>query len=191
MFYIKALAGVGKTALLNAILFSVAQKYQKDNCLDKVVLVLVPSRELRHDLCQDIIAANAFPPEAVLWLGRPPEGRDGLWDELLEDRLKELQQETWKQLDELKNSLRTILVDLDSFEQQRLGQRWSYAREVYLAGAAPSAAQIDYSPFLHSVSMAKQVLREHILLEVTELVNKRDALFRELGGASEVGPCNS
>jgi hypothetical protein len=74
-FYIKALAGVGKTALrlLNTIRFSVAHCYKQnpeDN--NKVIIVLVPSRELRHDLRQDVINTGVFQSEAMLWLGRPP-----------------------------------------------------------------------------------------------------------------------
>jgi hypothetical protein len=79
-FYINALVGVGKTSLINAILFGAAMNYKRPEHKNKVVLVLVPSRELRSDLCQDVLNTGVFDDKEVLWLGRPPPGRtDGPW----------------------------------------------------------------------------------------------------------------
>ena len=61
--------------------------------MNKVVLVLVPSRELREGLCQDVINTGVFDDTEVLWPGRPPLGRDdGIWDERLAESTRELQQ---------------------------------------------------------------------------------------------------
>ena len=80
MFYINALAGVGKTSLITAILFWAAMNY-KGQGHNEVVLVLVPSRELRYDLCQDVLNTGVFDDTEVLWLGRPPPGRTyGIWE---------------------------------------------------------------------------------------------------------------
>jgi len=51
VFYINALAGVGKTSLINAILHGAAMNFKGLEHQSKVVLVLVPSRELMDDLC--------------------------------------------------------------------------------------------------------------------------------------------
>ena len=71
-----------------------ASSYQANNPEDddKVLLVLLPSRELREDLARDIIGNDVFLQQEILWLGRPPTGSAlGMWDELLQDRLKEIQ----------------------------------------------------------------------------------------------------
>ena len=72
MFYINALAGVGKTSLINAILFGAAMNYKGLEHKNKVVFVLVPSRELRDDFCQDVLNTGVVDDTAVIWLGRPP-----------------------------------------------------------------------------------------------------------------------
>ena len=91
MFYINALAGVGKTSLINAILFGAAMNYKGQKHKNKVVLVLVPSRELRYDLCQDVLNTGVFDDTEVLWLGRPPPGRtDGVLEDRLADPMREL-----------------------------------------------------------------------------------------------------
>ena len=83
--------GVGKTSLINAILFGAAMHYKRPEHKNKVVLVLVPSRELRYDLCQDVLNTGVFDDTEVLWLGRPPLGRtDGLWEDRLADSMREL-----------------------------------------------------------------------------------------------------
>ena len=76
VFYINALAGVGKTSLINAILYGAAINYKGLAHKNKVVLVLVPSRELKEDLCQDEINTDICDDTEVLWSGRPPPGRD-------------------------------------------------------------------------------------------------------------------
>ena len=92
MFYIHALAGAGKRSLINAILYGVAMNYKGPEHKNQVVLVLVPNRELKEDLCQDVINTGIFNDMEVIWLGRPPPGRDdGLWDERLADSMSELQ----------------------------------------------------------------------------------------------------
>ena len=55
LIYINANAGVGNTSLINAILYGAAMNYKGLEHKNKVVLVLVPSRELRYDLCQDVL----------------------------------------------------------------------------------------------------------------------------------------
>ena len=74
LFFINALAGVGKTALLNSILYAATSSYKANSPADddKVLLVLLPSRELREDLARDIIGNDVFLQQEILWLGRPP-----------------------------------------------------------------------------------------------------------------------
>ena len=80
---------------------------------NKVMLVLVPSRELSHDLCQNVINTGSFGEAAVLWLGRPPLGRtDGLWDEHVADSIRHLQKDTLKKLYALKAQLKTGLDEV-------------------------------------------------------------------------------
>ena len=76
LFYINAMAGVGKTSLINAILYGAPMNYKGLEHKRKVVLVLVPSRELRYDHCQDVPNTGVFDDTEVLWLGRPPLGRN-------------------------------------------------------------------------------------------------------------------
>ena len=91
MCYINALACVGKTSLINAILFGAAMNYKGLAHKNQVALVLVPSRELRYDLCQDVLNAKIFEDEEVLWLRPPPLGRtDALWEDRLVDSMREL-----------------------------------------------------------------------------------------------------
>ena len=75
LIYINARADVGKTSLITAILYGAATNYTGLEHNSKVVLVLVPSRELREDLCQDVIKTGVFDDTEVLWLGRPPIGK--------------------------------------------------------------------------------------------------------------------
>ena len=164
LFYIKASAGVGKTSVINSLSFSLSRRYGGTS---KVVLVLVPNRELRHDICQDV-ASNVLKTENLLWLGRPPPGRpDGLWDDILDARLKDMQKETYASLDMIKNQLKLTLNKLDDI--QPLGQqKWSYITEIFLANsdAAPSAI----TSFLEVIAEAKTQLRAHIELEIEGLV---------------------
>ena len=138
-----------------------------------MVLVLVPNRELRHDICQDV-ASNVLKTENLLWLGRPPPGRpDGLWDDILDARLKEMQKETWDNLDMIKSQLKLKLEELDDI--QPLGPRkWSYITDVFLANvdAAPSAI----TSFLEVIADAKMMLRAHIELEIAGLVKNTRSL---------------
>ena len=61
---------------------------------NKVMLVLVPGRELSHDLCQYAINTGSFGEAAVLWLRRPPLGRTaGLWDECVADSIRHIQKQ--------------------------------------------------------------------------------------------------
>ena len=109
LFYIKASAGVGKTSVINSLLFSLSRHYDDTT---KVVLVLAPNRELRHDICQDL-ASNVLNNENLLWLGRPPPRRpDGVWDDILDARLKELQKETWASLDMISSQLKLTVENL-------------------------------------------------------------------------------
>ena len=117
LFFINALAGVGKTALLNSILYAATSSYKANNPadVDKVLLVLLPSRELREDLARDIIGNDVFLQQEILWLGRPPAGSTlGMWDELLQDRLKEIQIEAWRKLHQIKEDLVSVLSQLNS-----------------------------------------------------------------------------
>ena len=82
---------------------------------DNVLLVLLPSRELREDLARDIIGNDVFLQQEILWLGRPPtDSALGMWDELLQDRLKEIQAEAWSQLGQIKEDLVSVLSQLNS-----------------------------------------------------------------------------
>ena len=66
LVYSHALAGVGKTLLINAILYGAAMNYKGQGHNNKVVLVLVPSRELKYDLCQDVLNTGVFDDTEVL-----------------------------------------------------------------------------------------------------------------------------
>ena len=102
LFYIHALASVGKASLINMILYGAAMTYKGRAHKRTVVLVLVPNRALKRDFCQDVINTSIFDNTEVLWLGRPPPGRtDGLLCERLADSMRELQRETWQKLDGL------------------------------------------------------------------------------------------
>ena len=115
VFYINALAGVGKTSLINAILYGAAMNYKGLAHKNKAVLVLVPSREVREDLCQDVINTGIFDDTEVLWLGRPPLGRDdGMWADRLAVSMRELQKDTWQKLDNLKAQLKLVLEEVES-----------------------------------------------------------------------------
>ena len=120
LIYINAKAGVGKTSLINAILYGAAMHYKGLEHKRKVVLVLVPSRELRYDHCQDVPNTGVFDDTEVLWLGRPPPGRtNGLWEDRLADSMRELKKDTLQTLDSLKAQLKFALEDV---EKQALGR---------------------------------------------------------------------
>jgi hypothetical protein len=114
LIYINAKAGVGKTSLINAIFYGAAMKYKGLEHKHKVVLVLVPSWELREDLCQYVINTGVFDDTEALWLERPPLGRDdGMWDGRLADSMRELQKDTWQKLDSLKAQLKLVLEEVE------------------------------------------------------------------------------
>ena len=58
LMFITALAGVGKTAVISALLYAAIQSYCRnaEEELNKVVLIILPSLELREDLVRDIVA---------------------------------------------------------------------------------------------------------------------------------------
>jgi hypothetical protein len=177
LFYIKASAGVGKTSVIDSLLFALANHYHNEQT-SNVVLVLVPNRELRHDICQDLVTCKVLSSDNLLWLGRPPPGRpDGLWDDILDARLKEMQKDTWTKLDLLKSQLKVKLDKLDA-TQQPGPQKWSYITEIYLVDAAPSAIITE---FLEVITAAKMILREDIRLEIESLVKTRDDLHQQIG----------
>ena len=73
---IQASAGVGKTSVLDCVVSALITS------TSTMVLILVPNRELRHDICQDLLSC-VLRDEQLLLLGRPPPGRsDGLWDDI-------------------------------------------------------------------------------------------------------------
>ena len=76
VFYIQALAGVGKTTLL---LFLVAQLLRLEpRKPDDLLLVCLPSRELRDDMCmtwQRTAAALGLPAACMIWLGRQSDSQ--------------------------------------------------------------------------------------------------------------------
>ena len=61
IFHVQSAAGVGKTMLLHILLYGLVRGYEKKTeGPKKVALVLLPSRELREDLAQDILGNNKF-----------------------------------------------------------------------------------------------------------------------------------
>ena len=174
MFYINALAGVGKTSLINAVLLGAAMNYKGQGHNNKVVLVLVPSRELKYDLCQDVLNTGVFDDTEVLWLGRPPPGRtDGIWEDCLADSMRELQKDTLQKLDSLKAQLKLALEEV---EKQALGRgkEWNYIL-VFLLNRPTD------STFLKALNLAKEQLKRHIECEVCEFIGQHGQLLQILG----------
>ena len=205
LFFINALAGVGKTALLNSILYAATLSYQANSPEDddKVLLVLLPSRELREDLARDIIGNDVFSQQEILWLGRPPTGSAlGMWDELLQDRLKEIQAEAWSQLDQIKEDLVSVLSQLNSHrgpEPEGSARRTSQAEgrdkndQAWSYGALLCQVEVDLrnsdwglGKYLEDLFLTKQVLRQHILLEVTSILGERDAALKSIARRARV-----
>ena len=138
----------------------------------------MPNRELRHDICQDLVTCGVLSSDNLLWLGRPPPGRpDGLWDDIVDARLKEMQKDTWTKLDVLKSQLKVTLDNLAAIQSPG-PQKWSFITDIYLVDAAPSAITTD---FVDVITDAKMILREHIQLEIEGLVKTRDALLEVIG----------
>ena len=109
LMFTTALAGVGKTTVISALLYAAIQSYCRNNEMDlnKVVLILLPSRELREDLARGIVG-NVFKQEVVLWLGRPPKTPGlGMWDDLLQEGIRARQADTWNALGRLKTGFRS------------------------------------------------------------------------------------
>ena len=174
MFYINALAGVGKTSLINAILFGAAMNYKRPEHKNKVVLVLVPSRELRYDLCQDVLNTGVFDDTEVLWLGRPPPGRtDGLWEDRLADSMRELQKDTLQNLDNLKAQLKLALEEVEEHALGN-GKYWNYILDSLLNRPTDST-------FLKALNLAKKDLKRHIVCEVCEFIGQHGELLELLG----------
>ena len=205
LFFINALAGVGKTALLNSILYAATLSYQANSPEDddKVLLVLLPSRELREDLARDIIGNDVFLQQEILWLGRPPtDSALGMWDELLQDRLKEIQAEAWSQLDQIKEDLVSVLSQLNSHrgpEPEGSARRTSQAEgrdkndQAWSYGALLCQVEVDLrnsdwglDRYLEDLFLTKQVLRQHILLEVTSILGERDAALKSIARRARV-----
>jgi superfamily II DNA/RNA helicase len=62
LVYLKAAAGVGKTSVIDAMLYAVIRSYASQAASQQhVALVLVPNRELRFDICQDLVEAKIIP----------------------------------------------------------------------------------------------------------------------------------
>jgi len=171
VIFIQASAGVGKTSVLDCVVSALITG------TSTTVLILVPNRELRHDICQDLLSC-VLRDEQLLWLGRPPPGRsDGLWDDILEQRLKEKQDEVWLKLDMYKNQLRDNLIE---FRQHSLFDgNWNFIQDVFLLDSMPTHQGVRQ--YLDALYAAKLTLRDHILLEVEGLLKPRDGLISELG----------
>jgi hypothetical protein len=123
--------------VLNTIRFSVAHCDNQNPHHNKVIIVLAPSRELGHDLGQDVIDPGVF--QSGRW--RSPAGRsDGLWDDALVARVKERQARIRQQLDEIKDTLKPALDVLNAVDRPlscAWGPCWNYATDNYLHTVEP------------------------------------------------------
>jgi hypothetical protein len=175
VIFIQASAGVGKTSVLDCVVSALISAEPVD--VSKLVLILAPNRELRHDICQDLLSC-VLQSEQLLWLGRPPPGRnDGLWDDILEDRIKEKQRDVWIRLGLLNNQLAD---NLKTFREHSLREgNWNFIQDVYLQSPMPDDLRI--TQYLDALWAAKLALRDFILMEVEQLVKPRDSIIAELG----------
>ena len=175
VIFIQASAGVGKTSVLDCVVSALISAEPAD--VSNMVLILVPNRELRHDICQDLLAC-VLQREQLLWLGRPPPGRsDGLWDDILEERIKEKQRDVWIKLGHLKKQLAD---NLKTFREHSLRDgNWNFIQDVYFHDDMHDDLRI--TPYLDALWAAKLTLRDHILMEVEGLLKPRNSIITELG----------
>ena len=168
-----------------------------------MLLVLLPSRELREDLARDIIGNHVFLQQEILWLGRPPtDSALGMWDELLQDRLKEIQIEAWRKLHQIKEDFVHVLSQLNNHrgpEPEGSARRTSQAEgrdkndQAWSYGALFCQTEVDLhnkdwglDTYLEDLFLTKQVLRQHILLEVASILGERDAALKSIARRARV-----
>ena len=97
-----------QSVLLQAFVYPLVADYaQRPGCSDNGVAVMVPARELRENLLQELLGhPRIFPPESMLWLGRPPTSTPTsiAWDEVLARELEKQEHQAREALAECKNT---------------------------------------------------------------------------------------
>ena len=79
-----------------------------------------------------MINTGIFDDTEVIWLGRPPIGRDdGIWDGRLAVSVRELQKDTWQKLDTFKVQLKLVLEEVEKQVFER-GKDWNYILDFLL-----------------------------------------------------------
>ena len=178
LFFVEALAGVGKSALLQAFVYSLVADYAKrPECRDNVVAVMVPTRELREDLLQELLGhPHIFPPESMLWLGRPPtsQPKGTTWDEVLAQELEKQEHPARELLAECKKNMQEALDTMaNALLKCNVGPEWSYVTDYYTHDPPrPACAKIHV--WLAWCRSAKCILAQHIRTEVEDIVKPYD-----------------
>ena len=201
LFQIEALAGVGKSLVMQAILHCFVQTAGPK----EAIVVLLPSRELREDMVKDVLSIPGFPQENLLWMGRPPSsGGVGLWDDLLAATVKEMQAPTHQKLADLQAGIRSHLasaaatVNLQGFSyfaQRFLPLCDATARLLSEGGQGPTLLTADMlrqavplppglqdeQRFIDDVVSAKAYLAHHVMLEVQDINGNYATLVETIG----------
>ena len=184
-FFVRALAGVGKTAVSAVIQFACTKRYMEDHA-DSCVVVLFPSRELREDLVQEALAQAAIPQEKLMWLGRPsrPTSTLPMWDQhvaklfkcRLESsgvllKLQKLQSELVAVLAEMKASVAEIISD------PKWSCSWNFMK-AFLRGGPVTNVHLD--DYLQKSSIAKLKAQTYLIAEVSDVINNYGQVMAEV-----------
>ena len=107
-----------------------------------------------------------------------------MWDDLLQGRIRERQADTWTALDVFKARLQEQLTLLEQLRPPAETGQWTFC-DLYFALGPESDERMGTTRefvdrYLLAMFDAKLILREHIGMEVEELLNKRDELILEL-----------
>ena len=107
-----------------------------------------------------------------------------MWGDLLQERIHARQADTWNALGRLKDRLQKQLTVLEQLRPPAETGQWTFY-ELYVAmdpdnyEEETAMTREFVETYLRALFDAKLLLRDHIAMEVAEILNKRDELILE------------
>ena len=184
-FFVRALAGVGKTAISSVIQFACTQHYTMDPVThaDSCVVVLYPTRELREDLAREALAQSLLQQDQLMWLGRPARETSTLpmWDEHAERLIKEHLERNGvlATLQSLQTNLKDALCQMKNLaDAVNPDVQWNFMNDFFLhEGSFASTAVDDY---VRASVLAKTAAQDYLNTEVRDVINARTSIVEEI-----------
>ena len=107
-----------------------------------------------------------------------------MWDDLLQERIRERQADTWKALGAIQARLQEKLTLLEQLRPPAEAGPWTFCDLYFALGPENDEGMGTTREFVERYLLAlfdaKLILREHIVMEVDELLSKREELVLEL-----------